>query len=609
MRNKTLALRLIGLPLTFVLLLSACQSMVAPRQSSSDARLATEEKVTTQALRRSEHRGDDDLVTAGLGLEGLMTTLPAADDSFAPTAIELRRMALHSTWRGLAALNPAGGVGGIFDALPRVEGIEIAGFRSLPGRRSPARLLLQIPDGFDPASPCLVLAPASGSRGVYGAVPLVAPRMLPQGCAVIYTDKGAGSDVFHFDSASGVSIDGRRVPANQAVIGLAFEEYKETPAPGAVGLAHAHSGDHPEADWGLYVLDAAEFAIEQLHNEFGKAFRPAALRVIAAGLSNGGGAVLRAVEQDEDGLIDGVVAVMPNISLPGQPHLYEYATLAALYQPCLLADLTDTMDMVLGNPLLVAAGKQRCESLAQNGLLPEASPEAARERLLEAGFDESALALAASNIALDLWRSVAVTYSSSYLRRGVDAMPCGFRFDASDASPEEVASWWALFSGIAPGSGIELIDTMAAERDPALPGLRCLHALNRSMDEAGRTLRAAIAATRATGKLPNVPVLLVHGREDGLIPAALTSRPYVELARSQDADIVYWEVNHAQHFDALLALPAAQSRLVPILPYGWAGLDHLIAVLDGKQVLGSDRQIQAQPTLPGEVFTPKRARL
>ena len=51
------------------------------------------------------------------------------------------------------------------------------------------------------------------------------------------------------------------------------------------------------------------------------------------------------------------------------------------------------------------------------------------------------------------------------------------RFSVESASQEERQAWWATHSGIAPGGGIELVDGMADGRDPALPGLLCLHEL------------------------------------------------------------------------------------------------------------------------------------
>ncbi|WP_273390205.1 3-hydroxybutyrate oligomer hydrolase family protein, partial [Thermomonas hydrothermalis] len=55
------------------------------------------------AVRVTEHRGQDDLLTGGLGLAGLQSMLPPAfADPANPTPAELRRRALWSNWRGIA---------------------------------------------------------------------------------------------------------------------------------------------------------------------------------------------------------------------------------------------------------------------------------------------------------------------------------------------------------------------------------------------------------------------------------------------------------------------------------------------------------------------------
>ena len=109
-----------------------------------------------------------------------------------------------------------------------------------------------------------------------------------------------------------------------------------------VAVRHAHSQDNPEADWGRHVQQAAQYALQVL----GEALPDAApftfdnTRVIAVGISNGGGAVLRAAEL-EGGWLDAVVAGEPNIYIdaPGSRPLYDFATEAALLQPCALMHL------------------------------------------------------------------------------------------------------------------------------------------------------------------------------------------------------------------------------------------------------------------------------
>jgi len=563
------------------------------------------EQADVQALRITRHAGDDDLISAGLGLDGLRAAAPAPADPLAPSAAELRRLAIYSQWRGLAALNGAGGVGGLWSEVAISSGREVMAFRLLPGHRQPARVLLQLPDRFNPSAPCLVVAPASGSRGVYGAVPLVAPWALPRGCAVVYTDKGAGTDFYDYADNSGVGLDGRR--ANAASTRLGFHTPARASASAdepalTIAMPHAHSGDHPEAAWGDFVLDAVEFGLQVLPELVDGPLDRTAVRVIAAGLSNGGGAVLQAVERDRTGLIDAAVALMPNIALTGQPQLYEWSVAAALYQPCLLADRDWTLSLVFGNPVLASAGQARCAELVEHGLLEQADPALARARLLAAGFDEPALSQAAVNVTLDLWRSVAVTYASAYLRRGAADMPCGYGFSAAGAERAERQSWWASHSGIAPAGGIGLVDRHAKQAATPLEGLICLGALIDGESADGQSLRQALVETRVAGAVPAIPVLVLHGRQDGLIPWALTSRPWVEAARNQGGQAVLWTVSPAQHFDTLLNAPAAGSRYVPMLPYGWRALDHIAEVLDGDTELGPDRTINAKPAGAGGVL-------
>src|SRR5690606_26039208 len=148
-----------------------------------------------------------------------------------------------------------------------------------------------------------------------------------------YTDKGAGTDYFDLDAGSGTGPDGRRAPAGEA---LAFVPAAPDGASG-VAFKHAHSQDNPEADWGRHVKQAAEFALHALDDALpGQApFTFDNTRVIAVGISNGGGAVLRAAELEGDWL-DAVVAGEPNVFVdaPGARTLYDYTTEAALLMPC-----------------------------------------------------------------------------------------------------------------------------------------------------------------------------------------------------------------------------------------------------------------------------------
>lgn len=554
-----------------------------------------------EPVRISEHRQGDDLLSAGLGLQRLAGPAPEPADAAAPTAAELRRMAIHKAWNGIYTLTPAGGVGGLLNELPEVPGREFHAFVRLEGADHPVRMMLQLPDRFDGEDPCLVAAPASGSRGVYGALPLAAPWALPAGCAVVYTDKGAGTDFFDFSTGTGVTLDGTRGRPGEAALGFEPDVDPQADLAGHVALPHVHSGDHPEADWGRHVLRSIEFALRVLSEHADGDYGPANTRIIAAGLSNGGGAVLRAAEQDADGLLDAVVAVAPNVTPPQTPPLYDYATAAALYQPCLLADLDGISELPLGNPMLAALGEVRCSSLLAEGLIEESDAASARRALIEFGFDEAALSQSAVNVSLDLWRTVAASYASAYLLRGPSEMPCGYAYTAEEATPAQRHAWWPTHSGVGGGQGIALADALAEGRDKPLPGLLCLRQLWTGDGEDAQALREAVGQIRASAApRSDIPILVIHGRQDGLVPAAFSSRPYVKRAQAAGARIAYWEIDGAQHFDVLLAAPSVAGRYVPLLPYGWAALDRLRAVLDGDAEVGGNRLIEPTPPPAGE---------
>lgn len=559
-------------------------------------------------VRTSRHAGDDDLLTAGLGLAGLRAPMPpAAADPLAPTAAELRRIAFHANWRGIADLTPGGGVEALFAELPRIEGEEHSALLRLPGRNAPHRVVVQVPDGFDAQRPCIVVAPASGSRGVYGAIAVAGPWALPKGCVLALTDKGAGTDVFDPASGTGTALDGTRAAAG-AGAPLAFVPPGfAAPVAGEtrVALRHLHSMDNPEADWGAHVLQAARFALDVVAGRTGRSIGPGDARILAVGISNGGGAVLRAAELD-DGLIDAVVAGEPNISVAGTRSLFDYATEAALLQPCALLD-PRLAGVPFNGPALAAAATARCASLRSAGLVQgedtAAQAASAYDTLLASGWSEEALQEAGLNTAFDLWRAVAAGYASAYARSAWDAMPCGYGYAvmAADgttpipAPPAGLAMWWAMGSGIPPMLGIGLLDSMAAASpsDPAFAGLQCLRGLHAGQDDAAAAVQRGIAEVRATGA-PRVPTIVLHGRDDGLIPPVFTSRPYAAMA-ARGEHFRYWEIDNAQHFDAFLAVPDMFVRYVPMLPFVWQALDQAVAALDGGPAPAPSQRVRTTP--------------
>jgi hydroxybutyrate-dimer hydrolase len=544
------------LPASLALLLGACATAPAP----DSARSAVDEAVIIAAT--TAHRDSDDLLSAGLGLVGLQApTPPAVADAAAPTAAELRRRAVWANWRGIAWLR-AEGIGALHADFPHVEGREFHALLRLPGAAQPHRVLLQLPDRYPGETPCLVVAASSGSRGIYGAIALAGGWGLPRGCAVAYTDKGAGTDWVVPPATHGAGLDGR--PASAA----AQSAFAPAAASTAVAVKHLHSGDNPEALWGAFVRQAALWAQARLREQFPAAPAP---RMLVTGLSNGGGAVLQAAGLAE-WAPDAAVAVAPNV-LPGEGGrpLYDVITEAALWLPCALRE-----PRFADAPLApdAAAGDRRCTQLAAAGLIPAehhaSAPGFALRQLLAAGWSEPALRVAATSQRFDLFRAVAAGYASAYTRRSADAMPCGFAYRLADVAA--LPTLWADSSGIPPGAGVLLEDRLGAGDDAAFAGLRCLRALWEGDTEDARALREAVAATRVALPPKGLPLWVLHGEDDGLVPIMFTAAPYVAWLQANGRTPVFQPLPKAQHFDAFLPLPGMQAYR-PLLPPAWAALD------------------------------------
>ncbi len=593
--------------------------------------------------RQTDHRGDrDDLLTGGLGAEGLRAVAPPAfADPARPTAAELRRRALWSNWRGIADLAPGGGYGELYGSLARVPGREFSAYARLPGARQPHRVLVQVPDGFDADKRCVVVSASSGSRGVYGSIAVAGAWGLPKGCAVAYTDKGAGTDYFDLDAGLGVRADGTVGRPEDG--DLAFLPDAQARKAGGIAFKHAHSLDNPEADWGRHVRQAAQFALRALDRALPEQapFTWANTRVIAVGISNGGGAVLRAAEPDgEAPWLDAVVAGEPNVYASGARSLYDYTTEAALLMPCAL--LHAPLGALPPAPPGGDSAQAFCDYAAGAGLLGPAADsgdtaaraQAAYQRLRAGGWTDEALRAGALSVNFDLWRAVAATYASAYGRHGPvaaedepEAAWTRYRYAAASAASAgaapapraatevERAAWWSDASGIPPGAGVQMFGPQDPGPTPglsALAGLRELWtgkslrqappALATALARASQRLHRGVEATRAAAPRKDLPVVVVHGLDDGLIPPAFSSAPYVAMAQQAGARVSYWQVRNAQHFDAFLGLPALGARYVPLLPYVYAALDRVEAHLAERAPLPADAVIASTPRGQGQAL-------
>ncbi|ROU05893.1 hydrogenase [Lysobacter enzymogenes] len=593
--------------------------------------------------RQTDHRDRDDLLSAGLGLDGLRAMAPPAfADAAHPTAAELRRRALWSNWRGIADLAPGGGYGELYGSVAPVPGREYSAFARLPGAKQPHRVLVQVPDGFDRDKRCIVVSASSGSRGIYGSIAVAGAWGLPKGCAVAYTDKGAGTDYFDLDAGLGVRADGTVGKPGEGE--LAFEPDAQARKAGGVAFKHAHSQDNPEADWGRHVRQAAQFALRALDRAFPDAapFTWANTRVIAVGISNGGGAVLRAAELNDEPWLDAVVAGEPNVYAAGARPLYDYTTQAALLMPCAL--LHKPLGAMPVAPLTGDSAQSFCDFAAEHGLLDPgllgdaaragdtaARAQAAYERMRGDGWSDEALRAGALSVNFDLWRAVAVTYASAYgryapaLGEGAGADQPWLRYVYSAATPAgpdapplaraasdgERAAWWADASGIPPGAGVQLFGPPAAGATPRLDGMAGLRELwtgqplrpdvdRAALRRASERVRKGVEQTRAGAPRKGLPMVVVHGLDDGLIPPAFSSAPYVAMARKAGAKVSYWQIRNVQHFDAFLGLPALGARYLPLLPYMYAALDRVDAHLAGGAALPGDALVETVPRAQGQ---------
>jgi hydroxybutyrate-dimer hydrolase len=555
-------------------------------------------------VRVTTHRDGDDLLSASLGLRGLAGTSTRFAQPASPTPAELRQRAIQSSWKGIADLGPLGGFGTLYGSVPSVPGREFTTFASLPGARASHRVLAQIPDDFDRNKRCLVVTASSGSRGIYGSVALAGGWGLPRGCAVAYTDKGGGAGYFDPSDGTGVMLDGTRAKAGSAP--LEFEP-QGLDADAGIAVKHAHSGDNPEADWGRHVLQAARFGLAMLDRAFPDEapFTAQNTTIIATGISNGGGAVLRAAGDDKDGILAAVVALEPNIHVRGAGRsFYDYATEAALLLPAALAardfDGVPFARVGLASP---TAWALRCASLRAHGrltgLMPGAQAEEALAMLRAGAWHDDVLATAASSTSLDLWRVVTVAYASAYLKRDASHMPGGFSYRAYHAAgvtgPADAllrATWWADGSGIPPGAGVLLAGGTDLSLDPTLPGVLSLRELQTGQGIEAEQLHSAIDATAAELPREGLPILIVHGAQDGLIPVAFSSEPYVKWLRDAGRTPVFWKVPFAQHFDAFLAFPDFGDRHAPLLPFGYAALDRAWSHLSEGRALPEDAAVR-----------------
>ena len=610
----------------------------------------------------------NDLLTAGLGKTGLQGAAPAVADPVNPTVEELRKLAIYNNYRALVDMTTNGGYGVLYGPNVDINGVAGTGEGKIAGEEHIAyaddgtgkqnvTMMVQIPSTFNTAAACIVTAASSGSRGVYGAIGTAGEWGLKHGCAVAYTDKGSGNGAHDLAANAVNNMRGTRVTAfaagtdSQFTASLSAAELAAYNAafPNRWAWKHAHSQQNPEKDWGRDTLRSIEFALYMLNEKYGQrngatvavTLTAANTLVIASSVSNGGGAALAAAEMDTDGLIDGVAVAEPQVqvTLPstitikrgattvtgGGKGLYDYFTIANLYEPCAALAPAST-----GAPLLagvnVAAATNRCEALASRGLIAigDAATEgtAALNVMLNNGWEAESIPFMPTHYLFAVL-PVTLTYANSYGKASVKDNLCGYSFAGTSATtfmPVPIAATSAaqvfgIGNGVPPTAGVNIVNNNAVggpaldaasispstgKADYNVDGALCLREQLTAQTLVATTLSASIAAVKRSGNLRGKPAVIVHGRSDTLVPVNHSSRPYYALNKSVEAGsrLAYYEVTNAQHFDSFVgtaAFAGYDTRLVPLHRYFIQAMDIMYANLRNGTAIPPSQVVRTTP--------------
>jgi hydroxybutyrate-dimer hydrolase len=590
----------------------------------------------------------NDLLTAGLGALGLQGAAPPVADPLHPTNEELRRLAIYNNYRALVDISTHGGYTVIYGPNVKPDGTaqdpsthpgliagdEYLAFEKQGNARARVTMMVQIPDSFDPANGCIIAAPSSGSRGVYGAIATAGEWGLKHGCAVAYTDKGTGTGAHDLQNNTVNLMQGQRADAALAgddsnfTANLSDSQRAafDATTPNRFAFKHAHSQLNPEKDWGTNVLRSIKFAFSLLKEKFhgrGVVINKQNTIVIASSASNGGGASARAVEQDADHLIDGLAVSEPNVNpkfsskftivqgggTPFAAHsrpAIDYFTLINVFQGC--ADLANPTA-----PFNLAGSPQRCANLHAKGLLT--STTQASQAAEAQGIINSFGILPEQNINQPvLWfsyvpQAIAVTYANAYGRFSVLDNLCNYSFGATAPASAPVpgvpvplaasaeAQIFGTSNGIPPTAGVNLINNAApggakedriSTADQDLDGALCLRSLATGKDATTGTPLAGTAKDQASriaegvediiasGNLHQKPAIFVTGRSDGILPPNFASRAYFGLNNVVEGSLSplhYYEVTNAQHLDSIIALPGFDTIYIPLHRYFIQAMD------------------------------------
>jgi hydroxybutyrate-dimer hydrolase len=510
-----------------------------------------------------------------------------------------------------------------------IAGDEYLAFEKGDDGRSNVTMMAQVPDSFEPTNGCIIAAPSSGSRGVYGAIATAGEWGLKHGCTVAYTDKGTGTGAHDLQNNTVDLIRGERVDATQAGDNSNFTARLpgsqrvafNAATPNRFAFKHAHSQQNPEKAWGENVLRSIKFAFSVLNKKFGQRGVEINKRntiVIASSVSNGGGASVRAVEEDHDHIIDGLAVGEPNVNpkfssnftivQSGRPPLaahsrvlIDYITLINVFQGC--ADVAPANSTA---PLNLAPSAPRCADLHAKGLIA-ATTLADQATEAQKIINDFGILPEQNLVQPGYWfayvsQAIAVTYANAYGRFSVLDNLCSYSFGGTTAgvpgplAPGAEAIVFGTSNGIPPTSGVSLINNAVSggkedrvsTPDQNLDGALCLRSLATGKDattgtpltgtarDQARRIGEGVDDIIASGNLHRTPAVFVTGRNDGILPPNFASRAYFGLNNVVEGSLSslrYYEVTNAHHLDSFNQFPGYDAMFIPLHRYFIQAMD------------------------------------
>lgn len=590
----------------------------------------------------------DDLVTAGIGFTPLSSMIQKFKfaDPANPTTQELRRAKLNRF------IDTKTGEGQLFgfkqkNLSPLFDG-KIAGSEILATlKEENVGILLQIPVDFDKKKPCIVAVPASNYDGLYNAKDMQIRGLwgLKHNCAVVYNDKGLGNGIYDITNQQGFTIEGKIAKDN-----LLFnpkiknrEIFIEN-NPNRYAVKQLHSKQNPEHNWGKYILNSIEFALYEINDRFSatntRDFNADNTLILIYGAEDGASAALKAGELDKNGIIDGIVAVNPQIqpnpditSLSIQNKtsarslkynsIPDYATLAALYIPCAIPAIEpNKSDNYVPYALKYLYSQNRCNALKKAKLLTTGTPKEALDKLHDYGWRPE------MEIQLPYFyykESIAFPYQyiSSYGRFDVTENMCDYSvastqqdrlYNFGEVMPLKEVNFseiWSLSNGHLPiwaDKDVTAID-LVVNKDIVSPR-RAWYSSSETENQIDYGIKGAICLrekitekrvidglkqVQATGNLNKIKTFIVHGQNNVKQLIDHTSRPYVALnsaVEGKESQLRYIEVENASYLDGKSPF---DNTLLAIDYYGEDAIEWLWANLTNNTTLPESQIIRTKP--------------